>query len=54
MLYLISCRCGHSLEAHDYEGCSECLCVLSRDDALEAAIDLVRSRPWAAGSPAHA
>jgi hypothetical protein len=47
MLYLISCPCGHTVELHDSEGCGQCRCVRSRGEALDAAIDAVRSRPWA-------
>ncbi|HEX3465914.1 MAG TPA: hypothetical protein VHS78_17840 [Candidatus Elarobacter sp.] len=30
----------------------QCRCELSRDEALDAAILVVRSRPWAVGSSA--
>jgi hypothetical protein len=52
MKYLVSCTCGHSLERHGLRGCAgdgsrACTCERDPGRALEAAIDDVRSRPWA-------
>lgn len=47
---LVQCPCGHTLERHDYTGCSgdrlrECTCERDRHLALEAAVDSVRTSP---------
>jgi hypothetical protein len=57
MRYLVFCPCGHSLDSHAQQGCSgdslgRCGCDLDPGRALEAAIDDVRSRPWAQSEPA--
>jgi hypothetical protein len=46
MQYLIACRCGHTVEVHEAAGCAECACEFSNEEALDAAIDRERSRPW--------
>lgn len=46
MQYLIACTCGHTVEAHDSIGCLQCGCRLTKEDAIDAAIDRERSRPW--------
>lgn len=48
MIYLVLCPCDHSLEAHDAHGCKgdrgrSCACRLGLADALDAAVDAVRS-----------
>ena len=51
---LVLCPCGHSLANHDYAGCSgdrlrNCTCARDRYNALEAAVDSVRTAPVYAG-----
>lgn len=53
MRYLVFCNCGHSIERHAPAGClgdgiGRCGCRRDPGRALEAAIDNVRSTPWAA------
>ncbi len=51
MKYLVFCPCGHSLDRHGDGGCdgeqrARCSCALDQRNALEAAIDRVRTDPW--------
>ena len=48
MKYLVSCSCGHSLEDHDGEGCSNtamgpCACRLDQLSALDTAIERAKT-----------
>jgi hypothetical protein len=59
MKYLVFCTCGHALDQHGEGGCAGesgrgCACVRDPGRALEAAVDDVRSRPWAAEPIAQA
>jgi hypothetical protein len=47
---LVLCPCGHTLANHDYAGCAgdrlrRCTCERDRYNALEAAVDNVRTTP---------
>ncbi|MBV8579416.1 MAG: hypothetical protein JOZ86_02175 [Candidatus Eremiobacteraeota bacterium] len=51
MKYLVFCTCGHVLDRHDAVGCGgdgriPCRCPRNQEQALESAIDSVRSHPW--------
>jgi hypothetical protein len=48
---LVVCPCGHELAQHDDEGChgsrnARCGCKLARAQALDAAVEAVKTRPW--------
>lgn len=48
MKYLVSCSCGHSLEDHNGEGCTNatrgpCACRLDHLSALDTAIERART-----------
>jgi hypothetical protein len=51
---LVLCACGHSIAAHNSGGCADrsarCVCESDRYNALEAAIDSVRTVPIYLGS----
>ena len=48
MTYLMLCPCSHTVDGHDANGCKgnqgrHCACRLALHEALDAAVDAVRS-----------
>jgi len=48
---LVLCPCGHPLTNHETAGCrgarrERCDCTRTRGEALEAAVESAKTRPW--------
>jgi hypothetical protein len=59
MDYLVYCPCGHTVSRHEAKGCNgdrrvRCACRLTRWEALDAAVDEVRTEGWIAVKGAEA
>lgn len=62
MKYLVFCSCGHSLEEHDGEGCSNatlrpCGCRLDQLSALDSAVEQAKTEAvttWRSPSESNA